>query len=198
MAGWMRGLLAIFLVSFCTTHGATADEGIHPSYLSEPDFPGVKRAVEEGADINAKHIAGGSALHYVVTVSAQMGLTGLIIREKRIIKPGQWDATGHAEVAAYLVKKGADVNSKNTTGKTPLHVAALTGHSAAATFLLAQGAQINAVDADGKTALDWAKWSATDDAISELSQATGTRINARGVRKRADKVQAALIEHGAK
>ncbi|MGK0171114.1 MAG: ankyrin repeat protein [Gammaproteobacteria bacterium] len=174
-----------------------ADETIHPVYLTEANLEEISRLVESGADVNAHHIAGATALHHLVTVSAQMGLDGLIIRNKKIIRPGQWEATGHEAIAALLVERGANVNAVNASGMTPLHIAALTGHSAAAKFLLARGANPNLRDADGHTPMYWANWSKSDSAIKELAAATGARINPNGVKRRAEAVITVLKTGGA-
>ena len=179
------------LLAWCSW-AASAQEGIHPAHLAEADLAAVQRAVAEGADLRATHIAGGTALHHLVTVSAQMGLTGLIIRDQRIVRPGQWDVSGHEVIAAYLLDRGAEVDARDADGKTPLHVAALTGHAAAARFLLERGADPGLLDARGWTARDWANWSASDEAIRELATATAARIDAAGVRRRAARVLEAL------
>lgn len=183
-----RACLSVLLL--CCACAASAEDGIHPAHLSEADLTAVQRAIAEGADPRATHIAGGTALHHLVTVSAQMGLTGLMIRDQRIVRPGQWDVSGHEAVAAYLLEHGADIDARDADGKTALHVAALTGHAAAARFLLERGAEPALRDARGWTPQDWANWSASDEAIRELATATGARIDAAGVRRRA----AAVLE----
>lgn len=49
------------------------------------------------------------------------------------------------------VDNGADVNTKNNGGMTPLHYAALQGHLEVIKYLVSQGADINALNSDGKT-----------------------------------------------
>ncbi|NKC11757.1 MAG: hypothetical protein GKR94_05995 [Gammaproteobacteria bacterium] len=190
-------VLTLLLALHVAPAQLAAQETIHPTYLNDANLTEVERTVKSGADVNAKHIGGATALHHLVAVSAQMGLTGLVIRNKQIIRPGQWAATGHETIAVYLVEEGAQVDALNTAGQTPLHIAALTGHSAAVEFLLEHGADVTARDNDGKTALDWAHWSASDEAIEELGKALGARIDAKGVRRRAEKVMGILEANGA-
>lgn len=183
---------------FALSTYAQAGNSIHPVYLTEADLPEIKKLVSAGADVNAKLGGGGTALHHLVMTSAQMGVDGLMIKNKKIIRPGQWDATGHLAVAQYLVESGADIEAVDGAGMTPLHVAALTGHRDAAQYFLSLGASINAKDAKGHSPLYWAKWGATDEAIKELATATGARINPNSVKRRAAKVIEALEAAGAK
>lgn len=188
-------LVALLLVT--APLGVRAEDTIHPIHLTDADLEEVRQLLDEGANVNATHIGGGTALHHLVRVSAQMGMDGLMIRNKKIIRPGQWDATGHEAVAVLLTERGASIDALDGNRMTPLHVAALTGHAAAARFLLERGANINARDSEGHTPLYWARWSATDSAIAELAAATGARINPNGVKRRAAAVIAVLEKAGA-
>jgi ankyrin repeat protein len=63
---------------------------------------------------------------------------------------------GQQEVAALLVKGGADVNAYNNNdhwGTTPLHAAAHANQSAIAQLLIDHGADVNAADMEGRTPL---------------------------------------------
>ena len=55
---------------------------------------------------------------------------------------------------------GTDVNAKNKSGTTPLHLAAYGGHKEIAELLIANGADVNAkIEVGvlkGETPLDWA------------------------------------------
>ncbi len=60
---------------------------------------------------------------------------------------------GHADVAAVLLDRGAEVNGKINDGRMPLHYAANYGHADVAALLLDRGAEVNAKDNEGATPL---------------------------------------------
>ena len=64
---------------------------------------------------------------------------------------------GHAEVVTFLLEKGAEVDTVNAKGRTPLMEAALWGHSLVVSQLLRAAASIQHRDYRGHTALGLAK-----------------------------------------
>jgi ankyrin repeat protein len=56
-------------------------------------------------------------------------------------------------VVRLLVKKRADVESKNKDGQTPLSLAAKFRHKAVVQLLLKKGADVESKDNSGRTAL---------------------------------------------
>ncbi len=60
---------------------------------------------------------------------------------------------GHADVVAFLLDRGADVNRPNIAGETPLHYAAGPPEPAVVSLLLARGASPTAMTANGATPL---------------------------------------------
>lgn len=84
----------------------------------------------------------------------------------------------HLEGARLLVALGADVNSHDEFGDTPLMSASSLGHLEVARFLLERGANVNARDNGEETALH--KWvDSGHDGILTLLLAAGADIEAR-------------------
>merc|ERR1712224_849503 len=63
---------------------------------------------------------------------------------------------GHHLVAALLLDKGADKDSKNKDGNTALHLAARDGKQKVAAHLIEQGAETDTQNNQGNTALHMA------------------------------------------
>ena len=85
---------------------------------------------------------------------------------------------GHEEVAELLIAKGADVNTKNKDGGTPLHNATWKGHKEIAKLLIDNGADVNAKRADEEawTPLHSAAWMGHKE-IAELLITKGADVN---------------------
>ncbi|KAI8515131.1 positive regulation of extrinsic apoptotic signaling pathway via death domain receptors protein [Branchiostoma belcheri] len=60
---------------------------------------------------------------------------------------------GHVGVAEFLLKAGAQVDSRDRSGDSPLHKAASGGHVGVAELLLKAGAQVDSRDVDKDTSL---------------------------------------------
>jgi ankyrin repeat protein len=60
------------------------------------------------------------------------------------------------EIARMLIKRGGDVTSKDNYGRMPLHYAAYYGREKMIDFFLASGSLINALDEEANTPLLWA------------------------------------------
>lgn len=86
-------------------------------------------------DINFKDYLGNTLLHHAVVVH---------------------NGDSHNIIIPLLIKNGADVNSRNETGSTPLCVAAMLGKVGAAKQLLAYGAQVNLKDNSDWSPLEYA------------------------------------------
>ena len=64
----------------------------------------------------------------------------------------QASVDGELDRVKELVSGGADVNTKNRMGMTPLVVAAMNNRTAVCEFLVENGADLNATDAQSRTA----------------------------------------------
>ena len=75
---------------------------------------------------------------------------------------------GRCEVVRYLIKHGADVNTRNKAHQTPLILAAHHGDVEANEALMDAGAELEAADGNGWTALTWASYREHDHTASIL------------------------------
>ena len=65
--------------------------------------------------------------------------------------------SGYSDIVAGLVKFGADINAKNSSGSTPLITLCREGNIQAAGILIENGADMTIKDGSGKKALDYLK-----------------------------------------
>ena len=88
---------------------------------------------------------------------------------------------GSAPIIDALLKAGADPNTKNPEGETPLMAAARSGKMDAAKRLLDAGADVNAKEGwGGQSALMWAAAQSQAEMIKFLAS-RGADVNAHGV-----------------
>ena len=113
-----------------------------------------------GADPNATTMGGGTPLHYAA------------------LRP--WDYFwGHLLVdpSRDPHQRAADVNAKDSLGRTPLHYVVGTAASAkdrsVMSWLMDHGADVNAVDNYGSTPLDWAEFGGLEELAGVLRGAGG-------------------------
>jgi uncharacterized protein len=98
------------------------------------NFDVTKYLHTRGGDINAVSTNG----------SGYTALTGAV-------------ASGHAEIAKWLLENGADANYSYANGYRPLLTAAANGHLEILKALIAHGADLLAKTGDGKNALNYAE-----------------------------------------
>jgi ankyrin repeat protein len=118
---------------------------------SDGDLEKAKRAIENGADVNAKDEEGWTPLHKA-------------------------SLCGHEAVVSLLVEKGAHVNAKDNNGMTPLHLTIFDEHEAIVSLLLENGADVNAKKNDGWSPLHYASWNGNEAIISALLE-NGAYVN---------------------
>ena len=91
-----------------------------------------------------------------------------------------WEACVDRSISAMLslIDRGADIHSRDSYGKTPLHWACQKGHTDIALLLLDRGADIHCRDRSGNTPLLWACMNGLTD-IALLLLDRGADINSR-------------------
>lgn len=92
--------------------------------------------------------------------------------------PLDWTAyLGNASISELLIAAGANVNSKDLEGFSPLHKAIINGHMELAEALLAAGADVNAQSLNGTTPVQLAIYISNIDHAARLVQNHGADIN---------------------
>jgi ankyrin repeat protein len=122
----------------------------------------IKKALELGADINAKNEMGATALNMVCKLSYEFLVTFLIEKGATVNSPNndhiyplhyavEYD---NVAIVKALLKNGADINVLDGIQETPLHWAGWTGNIRAAKLLLKQGANPYKGNNSGVTPID--------------------------------------------
>ena len=75
---------------------------------------------------------------------------------------------GLTNIVQWIIDAGADVNTQNQLGRTPLMRASYYGHEACVKLLLDADADVNTKDNGGCTALMWASYYGHKDIIELL------------------------------
>ncbi len=106
----------------------------------------VELLAENKANLGAKDVAGGSALHYAA-------------------------AQGYVDVAELLIELGAEIDIENRQGMTPLLKAAADGKIEIVQLLLNRNADTTHHDYTGRSALMWAQRNGRTIIVRLLRQA---------------------------
>ena len=125
----------------------------------------VRALLRGGADINAKDSKGYTALAWAAD-NRDTSVASILLADPRIdvnVRSATgagilaiYVARGREDVLPMLLKKGADADTQDKDGDTPLHGAALNGNSDILRLLLENGADPNIRNNVGGTALMWA------------------------------------------
>ena len=157
---------------------ATASDTRVADAAMQGDRELVRTLLKTGADVNAAHGDGMSALHWAAYKDDAEMVQTLIYAGANIAAVTRINAmtplfvaaqNGSANVIDVLLKAGSNPNAVLTTGATPLMFAARSGSAAAVKALLEKGADANAKEKGrGETALMFAAASNRPAAIKEL------------------------------
>ncbi|HUH41641.1 MAG TPA: ankyrin repeat domain-containing protein [Sulfurimonas sp.] len=136
-------------------------------FLKKNDLVGIKKYVNDGADINEANENGESVLASSLRYRCDFDLITLLIEAGADIF--DFDEEGvsifdmaitydNMEVVKYLISQGVDVNTTQRRSKfTPLMAAVCYGRVEMVEFLVEQGANPDAVDAKGISVIDFAR-----------------------------------------
>lgn len=111
------------------------------------DAPAVKLLVDHGAKLDIPNNQG------ITPVMAAAGM-GSVDADTRGYYTTEDTAQRSVDTLRVLLDAGADVNSRDPRGQTPLHAAAFWGWNAAVQFLVDRGADLNVKDRGDKTPID--------------------------------------------
>jgi ankyrin repeat protein len=143
------------------------------------DRDSVRALLQQGADVNAAHADGMTALHWAAERGDAETTTMLIYAGANVAavtRIGHYtplhlaSKSASAPVVDALLKAGGDVAARSTTsGVTPLHLAAAAGNADVVVKLLNHGADVNARESEwGQTPLIFAVAQNRADAIHVL------------------------------
>ena len=147
------------------------------------------RALEDGADVDARGADGATALLWAAHHGDAELVAALLARKANPDVANDYGVTAlaaaaveaDAKIIGALLEAGADVESPNAEGQTALMVVARTGRVDAARLLLEHGAKVNAVEGfGGQTALMWAA-AQKQPAMIRLLLEHGATVDARGL-----------------
>jgi len=158
----------VAIAEFLITQGADVNaecarfssRPIYGAVASNTNVKVIELLVSKGADISMIDSLLGSAVlnNKNVAVAEFLAAQGGKIRAGMLHSAAR---VGNVGVAEFLVARGANVNEKDSEGRTPLHFVALSSYfsggsnmsDAGAKFLVEKGADINAKDNEGNTPL---------------------------------------------
>lgn len=144
------------------------------SSTQSQDLALIQRLIDKGAEVNAQGYNGLIPLHqaaqsgtiavarllldhgadvnaydkYTGTIGTA-GISGTVLQVAINFNPKE-------EMASFLVERGANLNRKDSSGNTELHLAALKGYAGLTRLLAGHGVDVDAVNQYGRTPLYYA------------------------------------------
>jgi ankyrin repeat protein len=155
------------------------------------DIEAVRKALEQGADVNTRISEGAGKTAPVLVIAAagrHVEIVNLLLERgadvnAKVTEGRGKDSTalmvalsnGNANLVKLLLEHGADTNAKNIGGMTILMIAAQVGDAEIIKLLMEHGADVNAKVTEGQsqgwTALAVAEWQNHPDIVDLLLKA---------------------------
>jgi len=146
--------------------------------------------INAGANVNAKDKSGMAPIHQIansihVDTDKRIEMIRLLLekdagiidaraqRNQTALQLASENAKNFG-IVRFLVQNGADPNTKNTRGVTPLMQAVLGRNVEAVRFLIGAGAEVNAEDYQGQKVLNYAITNKNDEIYRMLKEAGAT------------------------
>ena len=138
--------------------------------------------IDHGEDVKGDAPCDNSPLYITAFIGDKQVAAALIAHGAELNPGGCNESPLHAaiaekqsDVAELLIDKGANVNARNASGRTPLHfLATFISDRRLAASLIEHGGDVNAKDKNGRTPLAFAT-QARNDQVAEVLRAHGGR-----------------------
>lgn len=166
------------LVALLFLAGGTGPEAPVADAAMQENVVEVRALLKRGADVNAAHGDGMTALHWAAS-HGSVELTDMLLyagaNPASTTRLGPYTPLmiaakgGHGEVVERLLEGGAPMTGVTSTGVTALHLAVASGSTMAVAALLDRGAPVDAMEsAWNQTPLMWAADEGHAEVVSQL------------------------------
>lgn len=135
----------------------------------------ARALLRHGADVNAVNAAGQTPL-WLALAGGRTDLAQILVEEGAgdapqslllgLVRAGVTDR----DSLKFLVRQGAEVDGRDATGNTPLHLAVRNDEVLLVKRLIDLGADVNLADGEGRTPLAVARTNASRDVIALLER----------------------------
>ncbi|CAB4064249.1 SHANK [Lepeophtheirus salmonis] len=136
------------ILDFRTKDGTTA---LHRA-VTKNNSESVKTLLDLGASPNYKDGRGLTPLYHAVASSSDVNLVEMLLHDHAMVgvqDRQEWHEVHHH--LEHLLFYSADINARNASGNTPLHVCAVNNQESCARILLFRGCETEALNFAGQT-----------------------------------------------